>query len=207
MRIKYALLTVMLLLAVFIAHNKPVVIEPEHKSLSGFPRVMGQWRTTGDTMFDVPTMKVLRPTDYLMRTYSAPGGQQLSLYVGYHNGGKASGPIHSPRNCLPGTGWYLAEDKEMTIMAGGKNLRLIRARFAKGGQNLTCYYWYQVRGRNITTDMGLKLSVLTGMLLERRKDASFIRIDLLESKTGNNEEFVMDFLQNAYPLLSEYLPA
>jgi hypothetical protein len=102
MRVKYFFVILLLGAAAYIVYTPRDLIEPGIPALSSFPKHVGQWIAVHDTMFDEPTLKVLRPTDYLMRTYRNSPGKQITLYVGYHSGGASSGPIHSPKNCLPG---------------------------------------------------------------------------------------------------------
>ena len=74
--------------------------------LSSFPAELGSWRAVHQDYFSPALLSVLRPSDYLSRRYQGPGGKVVDLYIGYHDGGQGSGPIHSPKNCLPGNGWY-----------------------------------------------------------------------------------------------------
>lgn len=207
MKAKYIAMLLLLCGAVLISHNPREVIEPEAKSLKEFPRSIGVWRTMSETMFDIPTLNLLRPTDYVMRTYVNADGKPLSLYVGYHNGGGKSGPIHSPRNCLPSSGWLLLSSKDMRVEAGTETVRLVRAEYAKDSQLMTCYYWYQVRDKSMTGDLERKFAELVGMITERRKDASFIRLDLPGNMHAANDDLVRNFLEGAFPLLRQYLPS
>ena len=115
MKIRYALVAVLLCLAVFVAYNPREVIEPEVKPLAEFPSSFGTWIMQNNTVFGDGTLRVLRATDYLMRTYVNNEGQRIGLYIGYHSGGPNSGPIHSPRNCLPGGGWEFLNDQQVVV--------------------------------------------------------------------------------------------
>lgn len=207
MKAKYIVMLLLLCGTALISHNPREVVEPEVKSLKDFPRLIGGWRTLSETMFDIPTLNLLRPTDYVMRTYVNTEGKPLSMYVGYHNGGRKSGPIHSPRNCLPSSGWLLLSSEEMRMEAGAETIRLVRAEYAKDSQLMTCYYWYQVRDRSITGDLERKFAELAGMIMERRKDASFIRLDLPGNMHATNDALVRNFLENVFPVLRQYLPS
>lgn len=208
MRIKYGIVMLLLCASAYMVYTPRELVEPETRGLQSFPEVVGEWKSVSNTLFDAPVLKVLRPSDYLMRTYVNPKGEFLSLYVGYHNGGKDSGPIHSPKNCLPGAGWFPLSDTTMTVRAGEADIRLVRADFVKDSQKITFYYWYQIRNTSVTRDIDLKLAELKGMIFENRKDASFIRIDL-DTSPGHErtDALVEDFLRDAYPLLKSYLPS
>lgn len=206
MKRKYIIVAALLAVAVLLVHNPRPLIEPPTANLATFPAVIGGWRLKNNTLFDHKTLEVLRPSDYLMRTYTNRDGVSIGLYVGYHNGGVQSGPIHSPRNCLPSSGWYMGESVKMRVSAGDAAIDVVRAAFSKGPQNMTCYYWYQVRGETITGDIALKLAGLTGTLFSRRKDASFIRIDVFSPPGEETDQLMRDFTARIYPLLLEYLP-
>ncbi|MDL2274575.1 EpsI family protein [Desulfosarcina sp. OttesenSCG-928-G10] len=207
MRIRYILIVLLLSVAAYMTHTPRTLLEPEARDLSTFPRQIGQWASVSDVIFNEPTLKVLRPTDYLMRTYVNPDGCRLGLYIGYHNGGKASGPVHSPKNCLPGAGWYMAESQEMRVNEGENEIRLVRADFRMQNQKMICYYWYQVCGTIVTTDISMKFFEFTGVLFKNRKDASFIRIDVMDMEHKKSDALAKDFLKDAYPLMVQYLPS
>ena len=206
MRIRYALVILLLSTAVYMTYNPRELLEPEGQALQNFPSQVGEWRSVSNTLFDAPVLNVLRPTDYLMRVYTNRNGDNLGFYVGYHNGGPNSGPIHSPRNCLPGAGWFPMENTEMEIPTGNGNVRLVRAEFAKDSEQMTCYYWYQVQDETLTQDFALKLSEFKRMVFDRRKDASFIRIDFMKINHEKSDELVKNFLQETVPILKQYLP-
>ncbi len=131
MRIRYALVLHLLCASAYMTYNQRELKTPEARSLQSFPLQVGKWRAVSNTLFDAPVLRVLRPTDYLMRVYVNQTGDDLGFYVGYHDGGPTSGPIHSPRNCLPGSGWTMLENTEMEFPAGISTIRLARADFAK----------------------------------------------------------------------------
>lgn len=207
MWIRYALIILLLGSAAYLTYSPRQIEEPEVQPLKTFPKQIGQWTTASDIIFNEPTLKVLKPTDYLMRTYVNRNGDSLGLYVGYHNGGPNAGPIHSPKNCLPGAGWHMEANQEIRVSVGKDAITLVRADFAMGDRKMTCYYWYQVRGEAITKDLSMKLAEFTGVLLANRKDASFIRIDVTNAGHQHADALAADFLQDAYPLLLQYLPS
>ncbi len=209
MRSKILFVTTLLLLcfALFLVYVPREFIVPKIPPLSTMPKQFGQWYSRNDTIFDAPTLSVLRPTDYLMRTYVNSQGTPISLYIGYHDGSINAGPIHSPKNCLPSGGWEFKSIEDITLNAINTDINVVRAVLTKQGEDLTFYYWYQVRGNVITTDLDMKIAEFLGMFTHNRKDAAFIRIGLsLESKEAEIEA-MQNFFQNAYPILKNHLPS
>ena len=57
----------------------------------------------GDLPPDI--LNVLGVDDYINRFYSEAGGAPVGLYVGYYESQREGDTMHSPLNCLPGSGW------------------------------------------------------------------------------------------------------
>ena len=203
MRRNNILILLLLGLAVVASHARKTRVVPQNVALSTFPDHIGQWRVMEKTLFDEPVLKVLRASDYLMRSYADPQGRQLGLYVGYHDGGPDAGPIHSPRNCLPGSGWTLLDSRIMTM----GSVHLVRATYQKEHTGIIYYYWYQMRDQSLTSDFALKTAEFQGILLHGRRDASFIRLHVSRRYEQEADALASDFIQKVYPLLRAYLPS
>jgi EpsI family protein len=120
-------------------------------------------------------------TSYLMRAFTAPADsgprvEALSLYVGYYDRQAQGRTIHSPRNCLPGSGWEaLASSPERIDLPQGPvvvNRYLLRFR----RQQALVLYWYQGRGRVAYNEYSVKLDLLRDAALRRRSEEALVRI-------------------------------
>ncbi len=209
MRSKILFLLVMLFLGAgaYLVHTPRELIAPKIPELATFPTQMGPWITARDTTFDEQTLKVLRPTDYVMRTYVNTERVPITLYIGYHDGSPSAGPIHSPKNCLPGGGWEFKSTEEITMDVVGTHFKLIRAVLGKEGNENTFYYWYQVRGEVITSDLDMKIAEFMGTVFDQRKDAAFIRISISLDDKEQEVKAIQSFFQNAYPIIKNSLPS
>jgi len=180
---------------------------PVNRPFAEFPRQVQSWQMSSRTEFNTNVLGVLKPTDYLSSQYKDSSGKTVNLYIGYHSGGKNSGPIHSPKHCLPGSGWYEASTRRGTLAISGGTINLVRAIYQKGDSKELFLYWYQVRDRSLSDDYSLKLAEIVNSALYRRRDASFIRVSVpvdtdIEQATVRGEQFIRDF----EPLLREFLP-
>ncbi|MDD2900548.1 MAG: EpsI family protein [Desulfuromonadaceae bacterium] len=180
---------------------------PTTRPFSEFPEKVQSWQMLNRTEFSAEVLNVLRPTEYLFRQYKGAGGKSVNLYIGYHSGGKNSGGIHSPKHCLPGSGWYEVSAKRGTLAIPGGTLNLVRAVYQKGESKELFLYWYQVRDRSLSDDYALKMAEIINSALYRRRDASFIRISVtvdsdLDEATARGEQFIRDF----EPTINEFLP-
>lgn len=180
---------------------------PINKPFQQFPTQVSLWRMSGESFLTSDVQNVLKASDTLMRQYANPEGDKVELYIGYHGGGKESGEIHSPKHCLPGSGWMESSSARASIDAGGQELNLVRAVYRKGDSSELFLYWYDVRGDSLSDEFSLKGQQLLNSLLHRRRDASFIRISVPfqedeERARALGEGFVREFL----PSIRSFLP-
>ncbi len=201
--IVYVLFTAALLVITF--HRDTNV--PTNRPFSEFPRQVQAWQMSNRTEFSADVLGVLKPTDYLYSQYKDSSGKTVSLYIGYHSGGKNSGGIHSPKHCLPGSGWYEASTSRGTLAIPGGTINLVRALYQKGDSKELFIYWFQVRDRSLSDEYSLKLAEIMNSALYRRRDASFIRVSVpvesgIDQATARGEQFIRDF----EPKFREFLP-
>ena len=72
--------------------------------LSALPMTFSPWNGRPDAEPDQATLDILGADDHLTRSYFGPS-TPIGLYVGFWNSQQAGDTIHSPLNCLPGSGW------------------------------------------------------------------------------------------------------
>ena len=205
--VRYYIVYVLLgVTALFIALHTDQAV-PVRRSFDQFPAQTGAWTLVSNTVFSDDVLEALKPTDYIYSRYINRDGGVVTLYVGYHDGGKESGEIHSPKHCLPGSGWHELSSGRRQLDTGGESLNLAQAVYRKGEDSELFLYWFQVRGKTLNDEYSLKLAQITGSLLYRRRDSAFIRVsipfsdnELSAQKLG--ERFIGDFL----PILEEFLP-
>ena len=183
------------------------LIVPLAKPFGEFPPVYAGWRMAGQSSLSENVIKVLMPTDYLSRRYVAGDGTAVDMYLSYFDGQPESGRIHSPKHCMPGSGWFEMSSNRTTLELGGEKVKLVRAVYAMGEQRELIYYWFDMRGQTMSDEYSLKLAEITGSMFHSRRDQSFIRISV---QTRDNIEAaqkrIEDFLRDFYPLIREYLP-
>lgn len=205
MRVRFLVVFVLLVLAGTFIHTHTTASVPVHKPLSEVPVAINSWRLLGQSSFSKDVLDLLRPTDYLVRRYQEGNGGVVDLYVGYHGGGKNERGIHSPRNCLPGSGWYEVSSYPMQVETSVGVIDLVRAEYAYGEYTTSFYYWFDVRGESLSDEYALKWAELVGGLLYGRKDASFIRISV-PSQVPDPDGVASRFIKDVYPVLNTFLP-
>lgn len=204
---RFIILYLLLFGAAAYVYARTEVSVPINQAFDLFPQHVGQWTMTGQARFDERTLEVLLPTDYLSRTYRDKNGEAVALYVGYHDGGPDSGPIHSPRQCLPGSGWERLRDEVSSVEIDGAKIPYVNAIYQKETETQMFLYWFQVRDDNVTDEYMLKLVQIKNSVLSNRRDSAFIRLSLNSTDREDaarkiGEQFIRDF----YPAIKASLP-
>jgi EpsI family protein len=99
------------------------------------------------------------------------------LYIAYYASQRTGGSIHSPLNCLPGTGWEPAAIATLDIeRPDGRSGQVRRMLVQKRGEQAMVLYWYQVRGRMLASEIASKGHLFAGALRSGRSDAFLVRV-------------------------------
>jgi EpsI family protein len=204
---RFYLLFILLGIAAFYVYTRSEADIPINTPLDSFPQRAGDWSMTGQARFDERVLAVLLPTDYLSRSYVDSAGDKLSLYIGFHNGGPKSGPIHSPKQCLPGSGWNRLKQEIRSVRVGGEDIPYVSAIYQKDSEKQLFLYWFQVRDQILTNEYALKLAMIKNSVLSNRRDSAFIRLSAMategeEKATEIGEKFIRDF----FPAIRQALP-
>jgi EpsI family protein len=141
----------------------------------------------------------------------------LWLYVGYYKSQRTGVTYHSPLNCLPGSGWSimsreviplaLTHGGQGQLLASASRIRVNKVVIQKGLEKQLILYWYQDRGRVVTSEYWAKGYLLWDAMTRNRTDGALVRLSIpVESTTEEALASGESFLRDAYPLLAEYLP-
>jgi EpsI family protein len=205
--LRYLSITVLMFLAAGYMATHHDQATPLAKPLNTFPLQLGDWKMTQDTQFGPDALELLKPSAYIARRYQRLDGAVAELYVGYHDGARQSGEIHSPKNCLPGSGWYLESSEPMRFQLADGRLEAIAAVYKKDEVAELFIYWFMVGGKTEHNEYAMRYREVVHSILEGRRDASLIRISV---PVGQNKSQAMEqakaFMEVALPQLKEYLP-
>jgi EpsI family protein len=114
--------------------------------------------------------------DYVLRDYERDGQLGFALYVAYYDVQQGDRSIHSPKNCLPGSGWEPLSSEERIVRTAGGTLPVNRFLLAHKEQRALAYYWYQGRGRAVANEYAVKAWLLWDALTARRTEEALVRI-------------------------------
>lgn len=152
-------------------------VSVERTPLAQLPAKLGEWSQKGnETRFDKQTESVLRATDYTMRDYEL-GGRTANVYVGYYASQRTGATYHSPKNCLPGSGWVMKEPELIEIKtASGNSFKANRFIIESGKYRAVMIYWYQGRGRVESSEYLDKLHTVLDSVTMARTDGAMVRV-------------------------------
>jgi EpsI family protein len=128
-------------------------------------------------------IRVAGVTDYLARVFESdstarPAGtpEFFTLYVGFYDQQTQGKTIHSPKNCLPGSGWEPLTSSVATVLTGDGPQQVNRYLIQKGQEQALVLYWYQGRGRIAANEYVVKWHLLRDAALRRRSDEALVRL-------------------------------
>jgi len=181
---------------------------PAMVDLAKFPDRIGGWTKQFEDPISPEVSQVLRADQLMSRGYKDDSGRQAGLLVAWFQSqrGGASQP-HSPKVCLPGSGWTPQVTDEISVETAAGSILVNRYIVAYQGQRIVVLYWYQTPRRVIASEWAAKMWLVNDALRDGRTDTSLVRITVWvtkddQSATATATEFAKDF----YPRLRDYLP-
>jgi len=142
--------TVVLLLAatgMFLHMRAAVDKNPPSEPLSQMPVQLAGWAGI-DQQVNSETLDVLGAGDVLARLYTQAGQPEpIGLFIGYFPTQRTGQTIHSPKNCLPGSGWVFESSNSVDLIdVSGKSLRVGEYIITNGTVKQFVIYCYQANG-------------------------------------------------------------
>jgi EpsI family protein len=213
MQNKYArILTVVLVIqaALFYASSRAENI-PSMRPLHDFPRQLSGWMMLQEGYVDDETQAILKADDTLTRTYGNPKFQVApSFFVAFFKTQRTGKAPHSPKNCLPGSGWEREREDylDVTIPGMAEPIRVNRYIVSKGEQKSLVLYWYQTQNRVVANEYKAKIMTVGDAIRYNRTDTALVRVvvPVMGNEAAAQQEAV-DFVQSFFIPLRKYLPS
>jgi EpsI family protein len=209
--VRCALISALMLASIgFLSYFSRSETVPPRKPLSGFPKKIDNWAGQ-EGFFDKQVYDVLGVDDSMLISYLGPEGKSVQLYVGYYQSQREGDLIHSPKNCMPGSGWDITDTSLSELTLPGKDpqkIKVIKLILEKGTSKQVVLYWFQSRGRFIASEYLQKIYMVWDAITKNRTDEAFVR--LIAPVGPNGEDYVTSYLktfaERLIPILNEYLP-
>jgi EpsI family protein len=173
-----------LLLVLTIAASKLTerrIVESLAAPLESIPEAIDGWSILKTETLDTRTLQVLMPTSYLSRIYGKDG-RQLGVFVAYYAVQRAGETMHSPKNCLPGSGWEIWRQDSTTVQVQGQPKRINKYSIQRLGQRSLVFYWYQSKERVIASEALGKIMLVRDSLVDGLTGGVLARVTV--SDTG-----------------------
>ncbi|MGF1445292.1 MAG: VPLPA-CTERM-specific exosortase XrtD [Pikeienuella sp.] len=184
---------------------------PERVALAAFPSEIGAWRSI-DRRIEDNVLETLAADDLLARAYGRSGGPGVDLLVVYYDKLTEGSGIHSPEVCIPAGGWEVSAWRPDRVPLGGPDDAVIevnRAIISSGRDRSLVYYWFDLHGRNVTSDYAAKFYTVYDSLTKGRTDGALVRL-ITPIQRGETEaqaaERLKEMMQLAVPQLRPHLP-
>jgi EpsI family protein len=183
---------------------------PARLPLKEFPAQLDQWKGE-DIAIDQETLDVLGHGDFLHRVYQS-GSQQanVDLFIAYFPSQRAGDTIHSPKNCLPGSGWSPIEASLITLsLPGQASFPANRYVIAQGNLRRLVLYWYWAHNRGVASEYWAKYYLVADSIRMNRSDGSLVRVTtpLYPGETAEAaERRLLPFVGDIAPRLDSFIP-
>lgn len=207
------LITVALLLAgtaLLIHARGDTDLTAVREPLAQLPEAIAGWTGT-DVPIEQETLDVLGHGDFLTRHYGREGKPTpIDLFIGYFPTQRTGSTIHSPKNCLPGSGWEFDSARYVDLRdAAGKTHRVGEYVISNGQQREFVIYWYEAHGRSVASEYMAKIYLVTDAIRMKRSDGALVRvmtpIGSEEDKNGAKAR-AENFTGQLAPLLKRFIP-
>jgi EpsI family protein len=189
---------------------------PARTSFDHFPMQLGEWRGVQQPPLEPNVLAILGVDDYVTRAYVTPDRSGVGLYIGYYGSQRQGDTMHSPLNCLPGSGWEPVSKTMLPVsvesrVAGAPDQTITINRYViqKGLDKQLVLYWYQSHGRVVASEYWGKFYLIRDAVRMNRTDGALVRVIapiIGEEGGAQAERTAIQFVKVLFPFLGDYLP-
>lgn len=171
-------------------------------SFDHFPLLKGEWIGEKDSLAPA-VVALLNPDQIFSATYTNRDEIKIQLFFDYFSSKNIKGAVHSPRNCLPGSGWIITSSSKKNIEFGIRVIAANRFYLRLKDSKQVMDYWYITRYGETANDYVLKAYTMISSLTFRPTDVAFIRFVVNQDPESLEalEEFEKAFINEIYESL------
>jgi len=181
---------------------------PTMPPLESMPGLDG-WTIVSQSKPEQEIQDLLKADDALTRVFKR-GDDELSMFVAFFRTQRAGVVPHSPRVCLPGSGWTPTDSSFVPVTVPGRPEPITINRYVvtRGEQKSIVYYWYQTPHHISASEFAAKMYLMLDSVRYQRSDTALVRI--IVSATDQSEAVAdakgLDFVRLAFPVVTRHLP-
>ncbi len=157
-----------------------------HIPLTGIPSTIDGWQQTETIDLTKQSLDKLKPSDVLSRVYTKDGWE-AEVFVAYYASQHAGETMHSPKQCLVGSGWEIWKPGSAQVSFQGKPVTVNRYGIQRETDRMIVFYWYQSQSRIVASEYAGKLLLARDALLKGNTAGSLVRI-ALKDRPGADQE-------------------
>lgn len=185
---------------------------PNQPPLTEFSRQLSVWRMTSEFPMEQEIADLLKADDTVNRQYADGAGNSLNLFVAFFRTQRAGVTPHSPKVCLPGSGWIPEDSRMIDVSVPGRSepITINRYTVTRGQNKSIVLYWYQTPHRVVASEYMAKLYLMIDALRYNRSDTALVRVvsPVVEGRTPEQaEKIAVEFIRGFYSQLTSYLPS
>jgi EpsI family protein len=185
-------------------HGEPQIA---HQSLRELPYKVDAWSGL-EAPLSQEVVQAVGVSDYTNRVYAANERAPVQLYVGYYESQQTGDTMHSPKNCIPGSGWDPIHAGLATIrLADGRQIVVNDYIIQRDEVRALVFYWYQGRGRVIASEYAGKFWMIADAISNHRTDGALVRL-ITPMNDGQDaaRARLTAFTQSLFPDLDRIIP-
>jgi EpsI family protein len=182
---------------------------PMQASLDALPMTVGEWSGVPAGELSEETLSVLGADSYVERIYTSRSESvPVGLFVGFYGRQRQGDTIHSPLNCLPGSGWTTLSRARVSVPVGPSPIEVNRLLVGKGYERYDVLFWFESRGRAVASEYTNKMLLVADAIRFNRSDGAIVRVMAPVGRSSERaERAATEFVRAIYPSLREHLPA
>lgn len=185
--------------------------QPRDK-LINFPMRIANWRGRHSSL-EQRIIDALDFDDYILADFRRDEPTDtVNFYVAYYASQGAGQSAHSPSSCIPGGGWEIQDIRRYPVanaVAPAQPLVVNRVQIAKGNVKQLVYYWFEQRGRRLTSEYRVKWYLFWDGISRNRTDGALIRLvtPIFEGGSISDADHrLSEFVRTIYPRIAAHVP-
>ncbi|MGE4470307.1 MAG: VPLPA-CTERM-specific exosortase XrtD [Desulfovibrio sp.] len=183
---------------------------PPRETFASFPLRIGDWE--GKRFYlEQKILDQLWADDYVTGNYrNTHTGNSLHLMVSYYGHQTTEHTAHAPTSCLLGGGWDLTSRRTLApAPKAGRSFPVVQLLLQKPGATVISNFWFQQRGRIITSEWLNKLWLVADSLSMGRSDGALVRVELYlnpDQTPEQGQELLDRFNADLFRELAPHVP-
>jgi EpsI family protein len=177
-QIPWHVVGVLLLLSATLVASKlsePRVPEFLARPLDSIPWSLAGFNGAPNPPLSAQVLAKLQADKYVSRLYRKQD-MMADLFIAFYAYQRSGESMHSPKHCLPGSGWEIWNYGSTEIPVDGQNIKINKYSISRESDRRLVLYWYQSRNRIVSSEYLGKILLARDALLNNSTAGSIVRI-------------------------------